>query len=38
MVKVVTRRAAQVSDAWFADGFLLAGLGTNGPFSKIVFC
>lgn len=38
LVKVVTRRAAQVCDAWFADGFPLAGLGTNGPFSKIVFC
>ena len=38
LVKVVTRRAGQVCDAWFGDGFLLAGLGTNGPFSKIVFC
>ena len=38
LVKVVTRRAGQVCDAWFGDGFLLAGFGTNGPFSKIVFC
>lgn len=38
LVKVVTRRAAQVCEAWRGDGFLLAGLHTNGPLCEIVTC
>lgn len=38
LVKVVTRRAARVCEAWLGDGFLLAGLSTNGPLSQTVIC